>query len=233
MNTDNLYYKIYQKKTSEELIEVINNHNSAIDTKMIAFQILDDRQELTADLKMIREELNQEFHKALTNSLAENRYDTFSRRVFALWIDGVIISILRYATKPFEGSSSDFVLNFIFFASLFLPYLYTILFHGFSGQTIGKMIAGIKILDKSEATDINFSQAILRDVIPLIGVIILFVLSVFGLLDESGNATSSAIIFSSIILSWSILEIMTMIFNEKRRALHDYIAGTVVLRIKD
>lgn len=233
MNTDNLYYKIYQKKTSEELIEVINNHNSAIDTKMIAFQILDDRQELTRDLMMIREELNQEFHKALTNSLAENRYDTFSRRIFALWIDGLIISILRYATKPFEDSSSDFVLNFIFLAFLFLPYLYTILFHGFSGQTIGKMIAGIKILDKSEATDINFSQAILRDIIPLIGVLVLFVLSVFGLLDESGNATSSAIIFSSIILSWSILEIMTMIFNEKRRALHDYIAGTVVLRIKD
>jgi len=233
MNPDNLYYKIYQKKTSEELIEVINNHNSAIDTKMIAFQILDDRQELTADLKIIREELNQEFHKALTNSMAENRYDTFGRRVFALWIDGVIISILRYATKPFEDSSSDFVLNFIFFASLFLPYLYTILFHGFSGQTIGKMIAGIKILDKSEATDINFSQAILRDIIPLMGVLVLFLLSVFGLLDESGNAKYSAIIFSSIILSWSILEIMTMIFNEKRRALHDYIAGTVVLRVKD
>lgn len=233
MNTDNLYYKIYQKKTSEELIEVINNHNSAIDTKMIAFQILDDRQELTTDLEIIREELNQEFHKALTNSLAENRYDTFGRRVFALWIDGVIISILRYATKPFEDSNSDFVLNLIFFASLFLPYLYTILFHGFSGQTIGKMIAGIKILDKSEGTDINFGQAILRDIIPLIGVLVLFLLSVFGLLDESGNATSSAIIFSSIILSWSILEMMTMIFNEKRRALHDYIAGTVVLRTKD
>ena len=31
---------------------------------------------------------------------------------------------------------------------------------------------------------------------------------------------------------WSILDIITMLFSDKRRALHDLIAGTVVLRLK-
>jgi len=36
-----------------------------------------------------------------------------------------------------------------------------------------------------------------------------------------------------LILIWSLLEIITMLFDRKGRAIHDFIAGTVVLRIKD
>jgi uncharacterized RDD family membrane protein YckC len=147
-----------------------------------------------------------------------------------MWIDGIMISILGYIIKPFEDSNAASVTNLVNFVSLFLPYMYAILFHGYAGQTIGKMIAGIKILDKSENTEINFSQAILRDIIPLGSVL---VLSVLGLINKNGVATTSAIVFMSIILSWSVLEIVTMLFSKKRRALHDFIAGTIVLRIKD
>ncbi len=33
-----------------------------------------------------------------------------------------------------------------------------------------------------------------------------------------------------IVFGWWIAEIITMLTNEKRRAIHDYIAGTVVVR---
>jgi hypothetical protein len=70
MNTNNLYYKIYQKKNSKELIEVISNPNSDIDTKLIALQILDERQELTAELEVVREELTRKMQKISTNKIS-------------------------------------------------------------------------------------------------------------------------------------------------------------------
>lgn len=33
-------------------------------------------------------------------------------------------------------------------------------------------------------------------------------------------------------LYWGVLELITMLFNEQRRALHDYIAKTVVVRVE-
>jgi uncharacterized RDD family membrane protein YckC len=33
-----------------------------------------------------------------------------------------------------------------------------------------------------------------------------------------------------IILCWFLAEVITMLTNEKRRALHDFLAGTVVIR---
>jgi hypothetical protein len=32
-------------------------------------------------------------------------------------------------------------------------------------------------------------------------------------------------------LYWAILELITMLFNEQRRAIHDFIANTVVVRV--
>jgi hypothetical protein len=36
-------------------------------------------------------------------------------------------------------------------------------------------------------------------------------------------------LLSWVVLVWLVLEFVTMLINEKRRALHDYIAGTVVV----
>ncbi len=95
------------------------------------------------------------------------------------------------------------------------------------------MLTGVRIVDKSENTNITFGQAILRDIFPLGGILLLFMLSWFGLLTDSSFATTITIIIMVIMLFWTILEIVTMLFNEKHRALHDLIAGTVVLRLRD
>jgi len=233
MNTDSFYYKIYLKKNSKELIAVIDNPNSDIDTKLTALHILNERQELTKDLEAIKEELTHKIQKISSNEIANNRYNTFWRRFFANWIDGIVIGILGFVIKPFENASSPTLINLIYFVSLLIPYLYSILLHGYSGQTIGKMIVGVKIFDKSENSKINFKQAFLRDIIPLSGGLVLFLLSVSGFLTNQGIVTLTAILFMTIMVSWTVLEIITMLFSDKRRALHDFIAGTVVLRIKD
>src|SRR5215467_6690335 len=36
--------------------------------------------------------------------------------------------------------------------------------------------------------------------------------------------------FFAVAIAWGALEFITMLFNSKRRAIHDWIAGTVVIR---
>jgi uncharacterized RDD family membrane protein YckC len=105
------------------------------------------------------------------------------------------------------------------------------LFHGFTGQTIGKMVIGIKIFDKSEKLKISFGQAILRDIVPLGLTLIIYLISILGLSRDNSELTFSSLLILYILVIWSILEIITLLFNKKHRALHDIIAGTVVLKI--
>ncbi|MCA9786465.1 MAG: hypothetical protein KC488_07925, partial [Candidatus Cloacimonetes bacterium] len=48
---------------------------------------------------------------------------------------------------------------------------------------------------------------------------------------KTGNMLDGLMVFLSLSMIWWILEILTMFSNPKRRALHDYIAGTVVIRM--
>ena len=233
MDTNNIYFKIYQKKTTDELKEVIANTNSDSDTRLIAFQILEEREELSEELIQLKKDVTQKLEKVLKNEISVDRYNTFFPRLIAMFIDGVVINLFGYITNPFINSESVIIVNLVYFISIAGTYLYSILLHGYSGQTIGKMFTGVKIFDKSENAKLSFRQAIIRDIIPLGGTLILYILSIFGLVLKNGFISSTALFVMGLILIWSLLEIITMLFDSKGRALHDFIAGTVVLRIKE
>lgn len=233
MEINNFYYNIYFKKTTDELLSVINNSNSEIDTKLTVIKILEDRGELREDLKALKIELDQRRKELLNNKIAVDRYSTLGDRLFANMIDGFILRLLGFMISFINVSDSFFNSKILLPIALLYPVLYTILFHGFAGQTIGKMIIGIKIFDKSEKVKNSFGQAVLRDIVPLGGMLVFYLISIFGLTSNSSVLTFSTLFLLYIIVIWSLLEIITLLFNKKHRALHDIIAGTVVLKIND
>lgn len=116
-----------------------------------------------------------------------------------------------------------------------ISWLYSILLHARYGQTLGKMVVGVKVLDVSEQRIPTLRQAFLRDS----GYIILSALSLGYViyltatnqsLTGPDRLTPPLQILAGAIFGWSLLEIITMLTNHKRRALHDWIAGTVVVR---
>jgi len=193
---------------------------------------LEKRGELNDELNSLKIELEKSRLNLLKSEISPDKYSTFWERVAANAIDTSLLKILGFASALFISSSSDANQTLVII-SLFFPYCYSIVFHGYFGQTIGKMFMGIKIFDKDEFTQITMKQALLRDCIPLIFATILLILSLFGLANEETGTNTATIILSVIVMSWAILEIVTLLFNQKRRALHDFVAGTVVLRIKD
>jgi len=231
METNNFYYNIYLKKSSDELLGVINNSNSEINSKLIAIKILEDRGELPEDLKALKNELDQKHKELLNNKISADRYSSLGDRFFANMIDGFILRLLGLIISFINVSDSFFNSKILLPITLLYPILYTILFHGFTGQTIGKMVIGIKIFDKSEKLKISFGQAILRDIVPLGLTLIIYLISILGLSRDNSELTFSSLLILYILVIWSILEIVTLLFNKKRRALHDIIAGTVVLKI--
>jgi len=164
------------------------------------------------------------------------KYHTFWPRFWAGFVDGLVFLPVNfldaYLSAPARG---PFVLIVWAVISYSLYWLYSVLLHARYGQTLGKMATKIKVLDLSEEHIPSLRQAFIRD----IGYILLNTLSLvwFLYLVVAGHYTSQVdvlfgpgILLGFASLGWFLLEIITMLTNPKRRAFHDFIAGTVVVR---
>jgi len=113
---------------------------------------------------------------------------------------------------------------------------YAVAMHGRFGQTLGKMATGVKVLDLSEAR-LSWEQAILREVVPIaliavsVAIQVPSVLRNENLLQAAGVGAVAWLQFAA-SFGWFAAEVLTMMANAKRRAVHDFIAGSVVVRIR-
>ena len=164
------------------------------------------------------------------------RYNTFWRRFWAGWVDALVFLPLGLIDGWFLDPERPAALLLIWGALSFsAAWLYSVWMHARHGQTLGKMATRVKVLDVGEDRIPNLRQAFLRDIgtVVMNSVAFLFLaqLVVTGRYVEGAeiNATPRMILgFAA--MAWFLLEVITMLTNEKRRALHDFIAGTVVVK---
>lgn len=167
-----------------------------------------------------------------------NKYDTFWRRFFALIIDGIVLSILSKILSIIPQTDSRVLSIAYSFVTTNIPYLYAVLMIGKYGQTLGKMALSIKVVDNSTEDKIGYYQSFMREVVPLFiaNSAIIIIAFLFADIDPATFELSTLgfiILFlpSGMLTIWSILEIVTMLIDEKNRALHDKIADTVVVKL--
>lgn len=165
-----------------------------------------------------------------------DKYSTFWPRFWAAIIDGIVFAIILYVeclVFGVEYSAEDQflqALNGVQFA------IYAIFMHGCFGQTLGKMFMDVKVLNHDTETEINVKQALRRESVNLaLNISWVLIILVVAISLELSGAISEGVAYGVIgfgILAtvWGLSEFITMLFNDKRRALHDYIGGTVVVR---
>ena len=163
----------------------------------------------------------------------DKKYKTGLKRFLAAWADGSLMGLITFWFESqllFNGSEDPILYFSIIVAT---PILYSILMHGFFGWTLGKKILRIKVVRNSDEKKINFFQAVLRDIVPLL--LVLFGIYSFAQVAVAGD-TNAFVRYeplfntiNNVYALWLLLEIITMLFNKKRRALHDFIANTVVI----
>lgn len=176
----------------------------------------------------------------------DEKYSTFWPRLWATQVDILVLWPIN--------SFIPFILNYDF-PALFAVclwfiqsagiYLYSVYMHGRYGQTLGKMVCHVKVLDFNGEKEINFKTAFYRDIVPIalfifltiIEIILLYKgeLTFYEFIDSEADAVAIPFHLGILPSIWFAAEVLTMLTNKKRRAVHDYIAGTVVARtnIKD
>jgi uncharacterized RDD family membrane protein YckC len=170
------------------------------------------------------------------------KYSTFAPRFWSESVDSCVlapIGFISYAILSLNIPRSQAELVVIVQNLAWL--LYTVVMHGRYGQTVGKMVTKVRVVDFRTEGKISFLQAWLREGIPMVlslgmvGYEVLCILN--GSLTPKSVANGSAPPFGKLfwLLAalpslWFVAEVVTMLTNDKRRALHDFIAGTVVVR---
>lgn len=170
----------------------------------------------------------------------DNRFKTGWRRVWAMFFDIVIFQLLilgPLVAAIQRGREDDLALQAVLsYATQLAVIFYFVLMHAACGQTLGKMITGVRVVKNSDFTPIALHHALLRDLVPLLFVMI----SIFGLpffditISEGEDGIPQLpgifIAIAALYFAWPVLEVVTMLFNRRRRAVHDFMAGTVVIR---
>jgi uncharacterized RDD family membrane protein YckC len=176
------------------------------------------------------------------------RYAGFWPRFGAALIDFIVLVPL-IALSFWTISASRTTALLLELPIAFAAAFYNIYFIGRWGQTIGKMVLKIRVvrLDGAEA---GVRRAFYRHAVDLALSVMISALNIyaflsvtdheFGLLvvDERLNLVdektgASTAVIGWLYSAWGISELVVLLLNEKRRALHDYIAGTVVIHASE
>ena len=162
------------------------------------------------------------------------KYQTGFKRLGAAFIDGIVFTpFILIHQWLIERTNNTFLLISLTIFTPFLTLFYSIFAHYKYGQTIGKWVVGVKVLDVSETKMLTLRQSILRDsfylTIEIIGLLYFtFLVLQTGqteyILDDYRNFADQPILW------WTIIELITMLTNSKKRAVHDFLAKSVVIR---
>jgi uncharacterized RDD family membrane protein YckC len=172
-----------------------------------------------------------------SNHTIYTKYETILDRFLAGIIDGVIFMPILLADYYMDIDFSDkyiFVLWVI--ASDLLQICYSVYFHATTGQTIGKKMLKIKVVDINEQNTIGFKRAFLRETpyltIDLIAIsyFIWYTHDLLTVSEETSIGYENLI--GMMMLLYIAVAFITLIRNAKRRTVHDFLAGSVVVHVK-
>ena len=133
--------------------------------------------------------------EAAREPLAGFEYAGFWIRLVAALVDGVILFVVAIILALITGGLSVYVHWLIYI-------LYSVLLTGLRGQTLGKQLLGIRVVNQNGEVP-GIGRAILREVIGKLVSMIVFYLGYFWVL-----------------------------FDRRKQAWHDKIAGTYVIRVE-
>jgi uncharacterized RDD family membrane protein YckC len=164
-------------------------------------------------------------------------YAGFGKRFAATLVD-VVVLLPLFIAREFLTFYLETWTAVSFILSIVLVQSYYIFCHSFWGQTLGKRAVGIRIV-KVSGERITWREAILRSLVDVVFTLI-FIFSMLPILFPNLEPVwlRWAVAVRSLWLGelgrigdvWFWSELITMLFNKKKRALHDFIAGTVVIQ---
>jgi uncharacterized RDD family membrane protein YckC len=172
-------------------------------------------------------------------------YAAWWRRFLAFWIDGIVLFPFMFLQWRIGRISPRL------YAALLIPFSilysgYWVFCHGRWGKTVGKLATGTRVASL-DGGHISWRQAFLRNAVEIVlGIVACFALIPAYLkmpIDGYAELTTLARfellqsmwpnwypILTKVQQGWVWSEFIVILLNKKRRALHDFIAGTIVIQ---
>lgn len=172
-------------------------------------------------------------------------YAGFWKRFCAGIVDAIILMPLGFFFAWLQGFDRMLAIGIVVPSSVLFA-MYNVWFNARFGGTLGKLVVGIRIA-KPNGTRIGWPEAWKRSAVDLAFAIVFLVFTVWALLQVDPEQYSSlgfmdrgrllgtyqpawftnGFIMLPEVWTWS--ELLVLLLNQRRRAIHDFIAGTVVV----
>lgn len=179
-----------------------------------------------------------------TNINGRKVYAGFLKRFFAGFVDMLVFVPFMFLFHFIDGISIPAAMIGAVLSGL-LYSAYSIGCHYKFGATLGKMAAGIKVTQPN-GDNIGLHHAVMRSSVDLMfGVVTIYMqLLVLSQVDPAIYLNAGLMekgqhmmqfypawhnILNVVSITWVLSEFVVLLFNERKRALHDFIAGTVVV----
>jgi uncharacterized RDD family membrane protein YckC len=164
-------------------------------------------------------------------------------RLVAFIIDSVIVfPLFLILGKLLQASQLAALLGALLYG-LVLP-VYNILLLGWFGQTVGKKALGIRV-ELLHSPGLTWKAAFLRHSVDLLFALLMIASWMSVLIDSSAGSLATVkyypllktknvqfIWVNRLWIVWLWGQLFSMMLNSRRRALHDYIAGTWVIQTR-
>jgi uncharacterized RDD family membrane protein YckC len=169
------------------------------------------------------------------------KYRTLSRRIFSGIIDGGLciipasIFILFFGIKKISGR---YIIVVLLIQAL--STIYNTIAVWRYGTTVGKKLLGLEIIRSKDENKPKILNSVLRELLNMLNLLVYIGLFVFTVVQRD-MALGDKIIrsqeryalwgyISIIMMVITYSELVTAVFSLKRRAVHDFIGGTVVVK---
>lgn len=166
-----------------------------------------------------------------------DKYNTIGARFVALIIDMIVmipVSLVPFFLVGLGNSIKALIIINVIIGAV--PVAYNVLMHGYYGQTLGKMAMKVKVFDVSERK-MTLTQAVVRSLPQMLPVFISASYSTAEMSASPENISSRNFLTIAITAAyilyfvWSIADIIVCLASDKKRSLHDLIAGTIVVKV--
>jgi uncharacterized RDD family membrane protein YckC len=181
------------------------------------------------------------------DGISESIYAGFWTRLGSLLLDFLILLPYVFLILYINGLSTN-AYYFTFIPGLIFHFWFSIYLVKKYGGTPGKLIVGIKII-KLDGTGVTWREAILRQIVNFILAIFGSVITIIALskadieyYESLTWITKQQYLFALIpvlfkIYTWTnniwvYSELLVLLFNKRKRALHDFIADTEIVKTK-
>lgn len=181
------------------------------------------------------------------SGIHESLYAGFWTRFGSLLADFIFLSPIVILTLFLNGLDKN-AYFYTFIPSIAFGIWYNIYLPRRYGGTPGKLVSGIKII-RSDGEEIGWREAFLRHIVLLVLTVVSSIVMIVCLTNADAETFSSLgwlkrsqylmtfapgfyLFYSWATNIWMYGELIVLLTNRRKRAIHDFIAGTVIIKEK-